>query len=90
MSEVSGSVVVAGAWLRLAEEVDQLDDEGMGAVVYLLRSTRASLPPELVALVGVLDASRALLVAVTAVRKGLSVEEVERVIGDALAGGSNG
>ncbi|WP_431900232.1 hypothetical protein [Nonomuraea sp. bgisy101] len=78
-------------WARLFHALDQLDDHGMGALHGMAKHWRATLPGEVVALVDTLDAIRDLAVALTADRKGMTVEEIEAVIAGALAeGGHNG
>jgi hypothetical protein len=74
-------------WQRLFAELDQLDDEGLGALYGMVKHWRANLPGEVAGLVGVLDTVRDLALALAADRKGLTLPEIEAVVSAALAEG---
>jgi hypothetical protein len=77
-------------WQRLFAALDQLDDEGMAALWSMSRYWRGALPGEAVVLVDTLDAVRDLALALTADRKGLTLQQIEAVVSGALAqGGEN-
>lgn len=78
------------AWLRLAGDLDQLDDEGLGALWGMVRHWRAGLPGECAVLVDTLDSVRHLVFAMLADRKGVTVEDIAVLVADALATGGEG
>ncbi|MBN6051315.1 hypothetical protein JYK22_05165, partial [Nonomuraea sp. RK-328] len=75
------------AWARLVVEVNQLDDHGMGALYGMAKHWRATLPGEVVVLVGTLDAIRDLALALVADRKGMTVQQIEAIVSAALTKG---
>ncbi|MFI7148421.1 hypothetical protein ACIBO2_26210 [Nonomuraea sp. NPDC050022] len=77
----------AAAWVRLAVALDQLDDDGMGALYGMLRHWRSNLPAEAAVTVDTLDSLRHLVFAIMADRKGVTVDEITALVADALAGG---
>lgn len=77
MSEVPAAAL---AWLKVGVEVAKLDVDGLGAFAGMAKVWRATLPAEGAVLVDVLDALRAVPVAVVADRHGVSVAEVEQAI----------
>jgi len=95
MSYQDGPDHTARCWVRLAEELDALNDNGMGAMVGMTNAFngwRPDMPDEVASVIRTVDAFRAVLVSIVATRKGLTPDQIEAAMATArvLSGGDDG